>query len=311
MRNQSRARRRWPAYAGLAAVLTLLILGASADSAIQDGVPAGVGLQPTADGHSGEISRLGLNRPTSGTEYVIPLGRRAIRVPILEYHYIRVNPKPLDRLGFDLSVTPQDFAAQMAWLDLHGYHPVTFADLRAYFTGKEPLPDRPVVLTFDDGYADFFTAAEPVLQMHGFKAVAYIVPGFWGRKAYMSPDQVQALDASGLVEIASHTVNHVNLANETTAEREYQLTRSRQMLEALLGHPVIDFCYPSGQFGKGAVTAVGAAGYSTATTQVPGTELSWSTRLVWPRVRVAGGETLAAFIAFLGQPEPAVLEKVL
>src|SRR5581483_10744436 len=83
---------------------------------------------------------------------VVPLGRAALRVPILMYHYIRVNPVPGDQLGFNLSVTPDDFRAQMDWLAANGYHPVDFNDLRDYWAGRAPLPERPIILTFDDGY---------------------------------------------------------------------------------------------------------------------------------------------------------------
>ena len=241
---------------------------------------------------------------------VIPLGLSGIRVPILEYHYIRVDSNRYDPLGFNLSVTPANFSAQMDWLASHGYHPVTFDDLRAYFQGRVRLPARPVVLTFDDGHQDFFTTAFPILESHGFKAVSYIVPGFFGRRAYMTPSEVIQLDASGLVEIGSHTVNHVNLTLSTPAEQTYQLLASESMLEHLLGHPVLDFCYPSGRFNAAVVEAVGKAGYVTATTEMPGTELAWSARLIWPRVRVSGGESLQMFVADLGQPEPSVLVSV-
>lgn len=244
------------------------------------------------------------------TVLVIPIGRSGIRVPILEYHYIRVNPNPFDQLGFNLSVTPTNFSAQMDWLAIHGYHPITFDDLRAYFEGKKPLPARPVVLTFDDGYLDFFTTAFPILQAHGFKAVSYIVPGFLGGSAYMTPAQVKQLDRSGLVEIGSHTVYHVNLTTASPANRSFELDASKTMLEHLLGHPVLDFCYPSGRFNAAVVTAVGNAGYVTATTELPGIELAWSARLIWPRVRVRGGETLQMFVANLGPPEPWVLQSV-
>ena len=243
-------------------------------------------------------------------EAVIPLGRSGIRVPILEYHYIRVDSNPSDRLGFNLSVTPANFSAQMDWLTSHDYHPVTFDDLRAYFQGRTSLPARPVVLTFDDGYQDFFTTAFPILQSHGFKAVSYIVPGFFGRQAYMTPAEVIQLDTSGLVEIGSHTVDHVNLTRSSPAEQTYQLQASENMLEHLLGHSVLDFCYPSGRFSAAVVAAVGKAGYVTATTEMPGTELAWSARLIWPRVRVSGGESLQMFVADLGQPEPSVAQSL-
>jgi peptidoglycan/xylan/chitin deacetylase (PgdA/CDA1 family) len=244
------------------------------------------------------------------TRAVIPLGRTQIRVPILMYHYIRVVTNPSDVLGFNLSVTPANLAAQMDWLAKNGYHPVTFSDLRAYFEGQALLPAKPVVLTFDDGYLDFYKAAEPILLANGFKAVAYIVPGFWGRAAYMSRDQLVQLDRSGLVEIGSHTVDHVNLVNASAVSLNYELRASKSMLEELLGHPVVDFCYPSGRFNSIVITAVGSAGYMSAVTELPGTALAWPNRLTWPRVRVSGGETLTAFVANLGQPEPTVEQTV-
>src|SRR5438105_5274459 len=106
---------------------------------------------------------------------VVPPGRPTVRVPILMYHYIRVNPDPRDRVGYNLSVTPDDFRRQMDWLELNGYHPVTLEDLRGYLLGNGGLPSRPVVLTFDDGYRDLFSAAFPILLRHQFKAVAYVV----------------------------------------------------------------------------------------------------------------------------------------
>ena len=132
------------------------------------------------------------------------------------------------------------------------------------------------------------------------------MPGFWGQAWYMTPQEVQVLDASGMVEIASHTMNHANIASASPATRAYQLDVSKAMLEKLLGHPVLDFCYPSGKFNVAATAAVEAAGYQTGTTEVPGAILSWTTRLIWPRVRVGGGENLATFVQNLGRPEPTV-----
>ena len=241
-----------------------------------------------------------------GHEAVIPLGRLAIHLPILQYHYIRVVNKSKDLLGWNLSVTPRDFTAQMDWLQSHGYHPVTLDDVRAYFLGQQVLPAKPVVLTFDDGYQNFWSVAEPILLAHNFRAVAYIVPGFWGQSWYMTPEEVQILDSTGMVEIASHTMNHADIASTSPATRAYQLDVSKATLEKLLGHPVLDFCYPSGKFNVAAAAAVEAAGYQTATTEIPGAILSWTTRSIWPRVRVAGGENLATFVQNLGQPEPTI-----
>jgi len=237
---------------------------------------------------------------------VIPLGRRSISVPILMYHYIRTAPSRVrDPVGYNLSVSPNDFDAQMDWLADSGYHPVNFNDLRAYFENRRPLPSRPVVITLDDGYQDLFSAALPILELYGFKAVAYIVSGFVGRPGYVTAAEVQDLDRSG-IEIASHTVDHADLARASLPWVMYQLVASKAWLQHLVDHPVVDFAYPSGKFDAQVVSAVRFAGYDTAVTVIPGTSHSRADRYTWTRVRVAGGEALSEFIRNLGPVEPTV-----
>jgi len=225
---------------------------------------------------------------------VLAPGPLAIRVPILTYHYIRVNPQAHDRTGFALSVTPADFAAQMTWLARNGYHPITTNELYSYLSGARGLPSRPVILTFDDGYADFYNTALPILRSHDFTAVAYVVSGFVGRSGYMSAEQVVAADRAG-IEIGSHTVDHVNLARQSSAGMHYQVTASKQALERLLGHPVYSFCYPYGGFNSAAAWAVQSAGYRDATTTKFGFVETMAGRYVWGRLRISGGEGLGDF----------------
>jgi peptidoglycan/xylan/chitin deacetylase (PgdA/CDA1 family) len=237
---------------------------------------------------------------------VVPPGRPAVRVPILMYHYIRVNPDPRDRLGFNLSVTPADFAQQMDWLAANGFHPVDFDDLRAYLLGHDALPARPVVLTFDDGYRDLYTTAYPVLRAHRFKAVAYVVAGFVGRASNVTADQVLEMDANG-IQIGAHSVSHADLTRISAADLQHEVFDSKAMLEGLLGHPVLDFCYPSGRVDDAVVRTVAAAGFQTATTTQPGVVHTAADRFLWTRVRVSGGEPLPQLVADLGQPEPVEL----
>ena len=234
----------------------------------------------------------------AGPPLVLPPGPSAIRVPILMYHYIRVNPDPGDRLGFALSVTPSDFATQMDWLARNGYHPITTEDLYAYLSGARGLPSRPVILSFDDGYGDFFTTALPILRSHDFTAVSYVVSGFVGQPRYMTAAQIFEANRAG-IEIGSHTVNHVNLTRQSPNSMGYQVAASKQALEQLLGHPVISFCYPSGRFNSSVVSAVAAAGYHDATTTRFGSAHTLADRYTWGRVRVGGGESLEQFAATL------------
>lgn len=230
----------------------------------------------------------------AGPSLVLPPGPSAIRVPILMYHYIRVNPDPYDRMGFNLSVTPADFAAQMDWLARNGYHPITFTDLHAYLNGQRGLPSRPVILTFDDGYADFYNTALPILRAHDFSAVAYVVSGFVGWPGYMTAAQVVEADRSG-IEIGAHTVNHVDLSKQSPDGLRYQLTASKAALEQLLGHPVLSLCYPSGRFNPTVAAAAQNAGYRDATTTRWGSFRTLASRYIWDRLRVSGGERLDQF----------------
>jgi peptidoglycan/xylan/chitin deacetylase (PgdA/CDA1 family) len=296
---------RWSVLVGAGLVIALLVAGGIAGVSLglgRQGAPVQISPQTRDTGAGQGSSDLFPGAAPFETDG-IPAGRSRIRVPILEYHYVRVNGNPLDRLGYRLSVTPADFQRQMTWLAVNGYHPVFLADLRGYFVAGQALPARSVVLTFDDGYADFFQTAFPILRRLGFKAVAYIVPGFLGRPGYLDQDQVLQLDASGMVEIASHTVNHLDLTKVGESVLNTQLQASRGSLEQLLGHPILDFCYPSGRFNGRVVAAVSAAGYQTATTEQAGTEHDWPSRLTWSRTRVDGGEDLEQFALRLGIPE--------
>jgi peptidoglycan/xylan/chitin deacetylase (PgdA/CDA1 family) len=112
------------------------------------------------------------------------------------------------------------------------------------------------------------------------------------------------MDQNG-IEIASHTVHHANLARSSYGSTMGELVGSKQMLEGLLGHPVLDFAYPSGQFNAQSVAAVQRAGYDTAVTTLFSVEHSVGDRYLWTRVRVGGGESLGEFVTSLGTPMPS------
>jgi peptidoglycan/xylan/chitin deacetylase (PgdA/CDA1 family) len=298
----------------LAAGLLMLWAALALVQAAGERAPAAVPIATPLDGGARRAAALATMRreegrfipPAARPAAAIPLGRPSVAVPILMYHYIRINPNPRDTLGFNLSVTPDDFAHQLDWLAQNGYHPVDLADLRAYLAGYHALPDRPIILTFDDGYRDMYTSAFPLLRAHHFKAVSYIVSGFLGAPPSVTADMVREMDANG-IEIGAHTVSHADLTALSPSDLHHEVFDSKASLEALLGHPVLDFCYPYGKVNAGVAATVQAAGFESATTTQPGVGHMVGDRFYWPRVRVNGGESLAAVVASLGQPEPAQL----
>jgi peptidoglycan/xylan/chitin deacetylase (PgdA/CDA1 family) len=219
-------------------------------------------------------------------------------VPILMYHYIRINPVATDRAGFVLSVTPADFESQMRFLASHGFTAVTMADVREHLQDGKPLPSKPVAITFDDGYDDAYSAALPILQKYHFVATFYVITGFVDRGRYLSWDQVVLLDRVGM-EIASHTVTHPSLPLLGYAAKANQLLTSQLTLESRLGHAVLDFCYPGGQLDVPTEQAVMRAGYLSATTTTFGYATPGDDLFRLPRVRVSGGEGLARFASLL------------
>jgi peptidoglycan/xylan/chitin deacetylase (PgdA/CDA1 family) len=237
----------------------------------------------------------------------VPAGPH-LTVPILCYHYIRtIALPPQNLLSFDLSISPTLFAEQMALLHLEGAHPITLATLMDALAGKRALPSHPVVLTFDDGYADFASGVEPVMARYGFVATDYVVSGFLNRPRYMTAAQVSQMDADGMV-IGSHTVHHVNLAAIPTAAARTEIESGKATLEKLLGHTVLDFAYPYGGFNAAVEQLVQQAGFREAVTTVGGDVQSLNGSFALRRIEIGGAPSLAVFAHDADLPSPTAAQ---
>lgn len=217
-------------------------------------------------------------------------------IPILTYHYIRQLPGDDDPLGQNLSVSPENFAEQMAYLKSAGYESMTFDDLRA---GK--IPDKPVIITFDDGYEDAYQNAFPALKENGMTGVFYVITGFVGRDLYLTWNQITEMSEAGMV-FGSHTVNHPDLTspNLSQATIAQELSLSKKALEQRLDKTINDFCYPSGKATTTTVDYVYDAGYKTATsTQI--TVVQEGNYLLWlPRLRIKNDSSLGYMLGQYG-----------
>jgi peptidoglycan/xylan/chitin deacetylase (PgdA/CDA1 family) len=232
----------------------------------------------------------------------VPFGP-ATYVPILYYHYIRINPNPRDRTGFSLSTPPAMFRSQMQYLANHGFHVISLHDAVVAIRNHSSLPSRPIVLTFDDGYADFFTTAIPILQSHGFTATTFVITGRMGWGGFMTPDQVVAADGMGF-SIGAHTVDHVMLAGQAPARATWEMNQSKLTLEALLGHPVLDFAYPYGSFNQYDMAQAKSLGFETAASTMYGAVHSAGQLFELSRMRIGGGLPLTYFAHVVGGPQP-------
>ncbi len=223
---------------------------------------------------------------------------RQIRVPILTYHYIGNNPNPQDKARDALQVTPDKFESQMKYLSENGYNPITLDTLYAALKGGE-LPSKSVVLTFDDGYIDFYHNAFPVLKRYGFRSIVFIPTGLVGGSYYMSWDQIKEIDASNLVAFESHSVNHVNLVSIPVDQLKYQLEESKRVLEQQLGKSINFFAYPYGLSDETTWKAVENAGFLGGVGTWYGNIVSEGVAFDMPRIKISGEMDLAAFASRL------------
>lgn len=212
-----------------------------------------------------------------------------VRVPILTYHYIRTVTNKKDTLGIRLSVTPAVFEEQLKTLQNEGYYSITLDDLSAAWAGKFTMPKKPIILTFDDGYDDFYTNAYPLLQKYQFKATAYIVPNFLNKVHYMTSAQIVELSQSPLITIAAHTMNHVDLRTTNKQITEQEILGSKTFLEHLIHKTVNHFAYPFGKYTDNTIKAVKKAGFTTATTMKRGVKHVIQDRLTITREEIIGG----------------------
>jgi len=211
---------------------------------------------------------------------------------ILMYHYIRSVDPGSDPLGYELSVTPDDFNNQMAWLHEQGYIGMRMDGITPCLRGEAPCPAKAIALTFDDGYADAYTDALPVLKRYGLLATFYIVTNFVGQPGYMTWEQVTALRDAGM-EIGAHTVSHLDLTSLDWETANVEIAQSKAEIDHHLNMNVTSFCYPTGLYNAEIEEQVRASGYLNATTTRWDNDTSDIMAL--PRRRISGGTAIDSF----------------
>lgn len=203
-----------------------------------------------------------------------PLSSRTLDVPILMYHRVGRLPSYDDAYP-GLTVQTRVFGAQMEWLYRHGFHAISGQSFFDALEWGRPLPPRPVLITFDDGYRDVLYNAEPVLHRLHMPAIAFVISDrvSSGDPSFLTWADLRDLGHDGFT-IGSHTVHHLDLTTLPIPEARAEVTRSRETLEKHLGLPVYWFSYPGGAEDPAVVRLVRRAGYLLAVTTQPGFDQS-------------------------------------
>lgn len=227
--------------------------------------------------------------PTPTPALILPPlvpGEREIKVPILFYHYVSDNPNKNDTARNGLSTPPDIFDQQLALLSANGFTTITLDELAAAFAGAGMLPVKPVVLTFDDGYQDFYSNAVPILIKYHMKGIAFIPTGLIGGGYYMTWGQIEELARSGTVVFGAHSIHHYALTKLSPESLKAEIVESKQVLEQHVGYKVNWFAYPYGLFDDAVVFNLKNAGFIGAVTTIPGAWQYQSRFFHMPRYRV-------------------------
>lgn len=219
-------------------------------------------------------------------------------VPIFQYHYIGPVPNPKDILRWRLSVSPENFDKQMLFLRDSGFEPITLDYLPYALAGRlGPNGGKPVLLSFDDGYMDFYFNAFPILRKYNFHAVEFIPTGRVGGSYYMTWDQIKVIEQSGLVSFGAHSINHVDLTKLSLLNLDVELSESKRVLETETGHPVFYLAYPYGLYNALVLREAKRLGYVGGFAEGTGPTSSLSMSMT--RIRLGNSVSFSQFRAWL------------
>lgn len=207
--------------------------------------------------------------PTNTSFQYEPITAR-IKIPVILYHYVEYVKDKGDFIRKGLDTNPQIFEDQLKTLKENNYQMYFVKEVPDIYAGKILYSSQSAVLTFDDGYEDFYTDAYPLLKKYQTKATIYLVNNFIGKKNYLNEKQIQEIVQSGLVEIGAHSLDHLNLASSSALVARKQIFESKKLLEETYGIEVKTFAYPYGAFNQKTQELVKNANYVAAVSVITG-----------------------------------------
>lgn len=228
-------------------------------------------------------------RPTDSKKHNIAYTGLSVKgqmkIPIIMYHYVEYVKDIGDFIRKRLSINPYVFESQLKSLNENHYTTYFVKDIPDILDGKTNYSTQSAVLTFDDGYEDFYTDVFPLLKKYQIKATVYIICDFIGRKGFLNAQEIKELAASDLVEIGDHTMDHYYLKNSLIKTADQQIIYCKNELENNYGITIKTFAYPYGAFSPETIELVKQLGFTAAVSVISGTEQSNENLFYLSRIR--------------------------
>lgn len=199
-------------------------------------------------------------------------GEKAAKIPVLVYHSVRPHIAGESAYQDAYDVSPELLESELVYIAKGGYTTIAFADVEKYWKDGTPLPTKPVILSFDDGWKNEYTYAFPLLKKYHMKATFFIFtnPIDHKKSHWMSWAEVLEMDKAGM-EIGGHTRTHPVLTKIVTdKELDKEIAGGKAIIEQRLGHSIFVFAYPFGLKDARVEAAVTRAGFTLARTVLSG-----------------------------------------
>lgn len=219
-----------------------------------------------------------------------------ISIPVLNYHSVTIDP------GNVVVISPTKLEEQLTYLHDHGYTPVSLATFISLIEGQsvEAAPEKPVLLTFDDGYIDNYEQAMPLLAKYAFPATLFISPGMNDQEGYLNWEQIKKLQEAGW-DIQPHGMTHPHLPQLSADQQAFEILEARKQIEDKLGTKADVYCYPYGEYNKTTLKLLKDHGFRYAFTIEQGHAANQQSPYLLKRLFINGEEGLKSFIRKLSE----------
>ncbi len=222
----------------------------------------------------------------------IKLTNEDVGVPILYYH--SVLPDAEVTTHNEVTISPEKLKEELMIVKELGYTTITISELTDYLNNNNPIPEKSIVITFDDGYTDNYVHAFPILKELNMKATIFMIASQVDSGYYMSASQLKEMSDYG-IDIESHTDNHVYLDKLSYEKQLKELKDSKEKLEKILGKNVTSIAYPYGNYNEDTKRAVIDAGYTLAFTTNKGLAKRTNNKIELNRIYVSSDYSLELF----------------
>ncbi|MBE6050296.1 MAG: polysaccharide deacetylase family protein [Clostridium sp.] len=222
----------------------------------------------------------------------LEMTKEDIGIPVLYYHSVLPDSEVTTRN--EVTISPENLKKQLSLVKELGYTTLTMSELNDYIVNNKEIPKKSILITFDDGYADNYVHAFPILKELDMKATIFVISSGIDGGYYMSSDQLKDMVKYG-IDIESHTVNHVHLNTLSYEEQLKELKDSKATIEKVTNKEVLSIAFPFGDFNNDTLKAATDAGYSVAFTTNKGLANRTDNKVALDRIYVSSEYSLETF----------------